>query len=263
LSVQSLSKQVFITGATGALGRALAVEYARQGADLLLQGRNADKLNAVANEVRALAVRVEIWLQDLNELDDTLVGLEKLLSEQVPDVFIANAGINISVNDNGVGESPQAMNDLIDLNIKSTMMMTNLVAVAMVERGSGQVALLSSLAGYFGLPLTPSYSASKAALKSYGEALRGQLKASGVGVSVIMPGYIESDMSSDMAGPKPFLWKPEKAALLLRKGIDKNRARVSFPFPLNLGTWFLAVMPPTLSLMFLKLFDYFPNRKPS
>jgi hypothetical protein len=114
----------------------------------------------------------------------------------------------------------------------------------MRARRSGQLALISSLAAYYGLPVTPSYCASKAALKAYGEAIRGWLASEGVRVSVVMPGYVESQMCREMPGPKPFLWSAERAAQHIRLGLARNRARISFPFPLNLGTWLLAVLPP-------------------
>jgi short-subunit dehydrogenase len=114
-------------------------------------------------------------------------------------------------------------------------------------RGRGQIALVSSLAAYFGLPVTPAYCASKAGLKAYGEALRGWLAPQGVKVNVIMPGYVKSPMCDDMPGPKPFLWSPERAAKTIQRGLARDKARISFPFPLNWGTWWLAVLPACVS----------------
>ena len=136
------------------------------------------------------------------------------------------------------------------------MAIVHAVLPAMRQRGSGQIALISSLAGYFGLPVTPSYCASKAGLKAYGEALRGWLGPEGVRVNVIMPGYVASPMCEAMPGPKPFVWLPERAARAIRRGLEKDKARISFPFPLNLGTWFLAALPAALSLRIVSLIGY-------
>ena len=107
-----------------------------------------------------------------------------------------------------------------------------------------------------GLPVTPSYCASKAAIKAYGEALRGWLKKEGIGISVIMPGYVDSVMCREMPGPKPFLMQPPRAAALIRQGLARNKARISFPFPLNFGTWWLAVLPAAISVWIVGLMGY-------
>ena len=130
------------------------------------------------------------------------------------------------------------------------------VLAALRQRGSGQVALVSSLAGYFGLPVTPSYSASKAGLKAYGEALRGWLAPEGIAVNVIMPGYVQSPMCDAMPGPKPFLWTPEQAARAILQGLARNKARISFPFPLNFGCWWLAVLPAGVSQRIVRWLGY-------
>jgi short-subunit dehydrogenase len=123
-------------------------------------------------------------------------------------------------------------------------------------RGSGQIALISSLAAYFGLPVTPAYCASKAGLKAYGEALRGWLAPEGIKVSVIMPGYVKSPMCDAMPGPKTLVWTAERAAKEIRRGLDRNKARISFPFPLNWGTWWLSVLPASVSTHIVRWLGY-------
>ena len=249
-------RSILITGATGAIGGALAKNYAARGVTLYLHGRNQPLLDQLAGECRAFGAEVITYSFDLHDIQAVMAWLDKLLSDSPPDLFIANAGMNINIGEGGSGESPEAMAALLDLNVKATLMMTGQVARHMRARGRGQIALMSSLAGFYGLPVTPSYSASKAAVKAYGEALRGWLAPAGVGVTVIMPGYVASSMCHDMPGPKPFMWPPEKAAVVIRRAVERNRARITFPFPLNLGCWFLSVLPPVISGMFLKLFDY-------
>jgi short-subunit dehydrogenase len=117
----------------------------------------------------------------------------------------------------------------------------------MRRRGAGQIAIVSSLAAYFGLPITPIYCASKAAMKGYGEALRGWLAPQGIAVNVVMPGFVRTPMSERFPGPKPWLMSPERAATLIRCGLQRNRARIAFPRTLAFGMWCLSVLPAALS----------------
>ncbi|WP_027967633.1 SDR family NAD(P)-dependent oxidoreductase [Halomonas halocynthiae] len=236
---------ILITGASGAIGQALALEYARAGHHLLLQGRRADVLNALAEQCRQYGARAEPQIVDLTDIEARRHWLEQLRGDALPDLVIANAGINIS--NNGEGESPAHSQRLLEVNLQAPMMLASQLAPAMRTRGSGQLVFISSLAAWYGLPVTPSYCASKAGIKAYGEALRGWLAPYGVGVSVVMPGYVSSPMADAMLGPKPWEWHPERAARAIRRGVERNRARISFPFPLNIGSWCLAVLPAAIS----------------
>lgn len=246
-------QRILVTGATGAIGGALAEIYAAPGVELHLNGRNEAKLAAIGQRcaVRGAAVfPIPLDVRDSSALQAWLDGLGAL------DLVIINAGMNTNIGPTGEGEPWADVEALVDINLKASMAIVHAVLPAMRHRGHGQIALVSSLAGYFGLPVTPSYCASKAGLKAYGEALRGWLAPEGIRVNVIMPGYVESPMCEAMPGPKPFLCSPERAARLIRRGLAKDKARISFPFPLNLGTWFLAVLPAVVSLRILSLLGY-------
>jgi len=130
----------------------------------------------------------------------------------------------------------------------------------MRQRKTGQIALVSSLAAYRGLPITPSYCASKAGVKVYGEALRGWLAPEGIKVSVICPGFVKSAMSDQFEGDKPFLMTADKAAIIIKKGLVSNKSRISFPFPLNLGTWFLTLLPASFADSILGWISYGAKR---
>lgn len=247
------TRRILITGATGAIGAALADAYARPGVALYLHGRNEAKLSEVAARCQASGAQVEsarFDMRDFAALREWLHGLGHL------DLVIVNAGVNTHIGPSGEPEPWEAVETLLDVNLKAAMLTTQAVLPGMRSRGRGQIALISSLAGYFGLPVTPSYCASKAGLKAYGEALRGWLAPEGIRVNVVMPGYVQSPMCDDMPGPKPFLWSPERAAQTIVRGLERNKARISFPFPLNLGTWFLAVLPASLSLRIVRWMGY-------
>ena len=238
---------ILITGATGSIGGALARIYACPGVTLLLHGRNQQLLDDLAIECTQKGANVHTYAFDLRDTAHLRQWASRISNDWPLDLVIANAGMNIDIGKHGEGESWEATSALLNLNLYAVIAMIDAILPAMRARGRGQVALMSSLAAYFGLPVTPAYCASKAAVKAYGEALRGWLGPQGIQVNVIMPGYVDSPMSQAMPGPKPFLVTAEKAAKIIHAGLRDNKARISFPFPLNLGTWFLAVLPAGVS----------------
>jgi len=252
----SMPSSVLITGATGAIGAALAEVYAEPGITLFLQGRDATRLSEVAALCQTRGARVQTHVVDLADAVSLADWLHELEDQDPVDLVIANAGINTHVAHDGAAERWEDVEALLAVNVRSTMALVHAVLPGMRRRGTGQIALISSLAAYFGLPVTPSYCASKAALKAYGEALRGWLAPEGIQINVVMPGYVDSAMCRAMPGPKPFLWPPDRAARRIRRGLARNQARITFPFPLNLGTWLLSVIHPAVSQYILRLLDY-------
>ncbi len=249
-------RTVLITGATGGIGGALVESYAEPGNTLILQGRNAPRLAEQAAFAQARGARVLTQVLDVRDRPALAAWLREVCSQEQVDLLIVNAGVNTNIGPDGAGERWEDIEALIDVNLLAAMATVDGVLPSMRARGAGQIALISSLAAYFGLPVTPSYCASKAAVKVYGEALRGWLAPEGVRVNVVMPGYVESQMCHDMPGPKPFLWPADKAVRVIRRGLERNRPRISFPFPLNFGTWWLSVLPPALSERILRLIGY-------
>jgi short-subunit dehydrogenase len=246
---------VLITGATGAIGASLARRYAKKGTTVILHGRNHLLLEQLAEECRALGSTIVSAAFDLTDIQQLHRWIQDLDREHTLDLVILNHGVNIHAEP-GQDENWNDIDRLIDVNVRATLALTNGVLPGMRRRGRGQIALISSLAACFGLPMTPSYCASKAAVKAYGEGLRAAVEGTGIGVTVVMPGYVDSAMCRDMPGPKPFLLTPERAAALIEEGITRNAARVSFPFPLNLGTWLLAVLPASVSIRLLRWMGY-------
>jgi len=253
----ALSPQtVLITGATGGIGGALAQAYAMPGRTLVLHGRNDERLDAVASQCREAGAHVLVERFDLSDTARLQQWLLDVDASFPLDLVIANAGLNINMGADNAGEHWPEMQALLQVNVIAVMATLHTVLPRMRARRHGQIAIISSLAAWRGLPETPSYSASKAAVKAYGEAMRDAVAADGVKINVVMPGYVHSQMAYDMPGPKPFMWPAEKAARVIRRGLARNSARISFPFPLNFGCWLLAGIHPAVSGWILRRLNY-------
>lgn len=236
-------RRVVITGASGGIGRALARRYAAPGRDLLLQGRNARVLDDVAAECRLLGAAAATRVLDLRDVDEARAWVVRADAEGAIDLFIANAGVCSFVTPEHPGEAWPAVDDVVRVNVLGTIGVVEAIVERMRARKGGQIALMSSLAAWHGVPFMPSYSASKAALRAYGEALRSVLAPENVGVSVIMPGFVDSAMSRQVPAATPFLLPADDAARVIVRGLARNRPRIGFPRPLAISNWALAVLP--------------------
>lgn len=240
-----LPKSILITGASSGIGAALAKAYARPGITLMLTARHLGRLETVAQQCRKQGAVVETALLDVTEknaFEDWICAMD----DNVPiELVIANAGISAGT-DGGV-ESEAQVERIFATNVDGVMHTIQPLVPRMVKRGTGQVAIMSSLAAYRGLPNAPAYSASKAAVKSYGEGLRGVLAKEHVGVTVITPGYIKTPMTDVNSFPMPMLMEVEEAADIIKTRLRNNPARIAFPFPVYAAAWLLGVLPTWLT----------------
>ena len=247
---------VLITGATGGIGEALARRYAQAGRTLILHGRDQARLGAIARACETCGARVVCVTFDLCDAPGTEAALRTLSNEHAIDLAIINAGVSRMVGAGEEVESWEIAKTVLAVNLDGAIASIAGVLPEMRRRGSGQIAVISSLEAYIGMPVTPVYSASKAALKAYGEALRGWLGPQGIQVNVVLPGFVRTPMSDRYTAAKPWMMSPERAANLIRRGLERNRARTAFPRMLAWGMWWLSVLPPGVSQRILRALGY-------
>ena len=256
--------RVFITGASSGLGAALAREYARQGAQLGLLARRAEALQVLAASLPNPAAN-RLYTVDVNDSAALAAAAEDFLREAGGiDVVIANAGIS-----HGTLTERKA-----DLAVFSRIIQTNLIATvatfapfidamkaqaASDARGAASLRLvgIASVAGIRGLPGAEAYSASKAAVISYGESLRVELRRYGIAVVTIAPGYIDTPMTRINPYPMPFLLPADEFARRAVRTIAAGRSYAVIPWQMRGVSWLLRLLP---NWLYDRLFANAPHK---
>lgn len=226
---------ILITGASSGIGAALAQAYAARGGTLALSGRDEARLQeTVASCGNAAAVSGSVV--DVGNQAAMRAWIEAMDDKTPLDLVIANAGIS-------GGGTEAADRRIFEINIMGVLNTVHPALDRMVRRGRGQIALVSSIAGSRGMPSAPAYSASKAAVLAYGEALRGRYLGSGLSISVICPGFVRSRITDQNDFPMPFFMEADRAAQIILKGLDQGAAKITFPWQMRLAGWLLRACP--------------------
>jgi short-subunit dehydrogenase len=238
-----MRRTVLITGASSGIGKALARRYAGEGCRLALLGRNELRLADAASECRVLGAEVAVAAVDVRDRAALATWIEDFDRLAPIDLVIANAGVMEGTRPGGDIEPADAAYHLVETNVLGVLNTVQPLLLRMMARGRGQIAIISSFAGFTPLPDAPSYSASKSAVINYGLSLRALLGPRGIRVSVICPGYIDTPMMRRASGAKPFKMTPEKATELICHGLDRDRALIVFPFLFGLMTRIGGLLP--------------------
>jgi len=223
-------KTILITGASSGIGAALARAEARSGVTLLLWGRNAARLERVAQECRARGAEARIEIFDLSDTAGLPARLAAADAAAPIDLAIFNAGLGGTAPDNAVTEGPGTARAIAEVNFVAPVVGAHLMAEAMARRGGGQIVLIGSISESYPLPMAPTYAATKAGLRMFAEALRLRLTKHHVRVSLVSPGFIDTPMSQQVTQPKPFLIGADAAAKVISRRVARGDATIVVPW---------------------------------
>ncbi len=238
---------VLITGASSGIGEALAEYYAANGvARLFICGRNAERLEKVRASCVALGAEVFAEVLDVADSKAMAEWVARCNDIAPLNLAIANAGMGT------VNETDDSIRNTFATNVNGVINTVLPVLQAYRARPAQYaedkaVAVVSSMAGYHGLPTCPAYSASKACVKAWGEALRPVLKREGIRMSVICPGFVRSRITDQNTCPMPFFMEAPQAAKIIAEGIKANKGIIAFPWPLRFVVWLVSVLPNCVS----------------
>lgn len=255
-------QNVVITGASSGIGAALASRYAREGGVLGLIGRDRTRLEGVAERCRASGCEVRTAIIDVRDRPALAAWLAEFDRSSPVDTIIANAGVQAGTTSDGKLEDSDAAYALMQTNVLGVLNTVQPLIPAMLERKRGRIVIMSSIAALFPLSDTGAYCASKAAVLSYGLALRGHLYDAGVRVTVICPGYITSPMSERIKAWKPLEISAEAAADHIAKKLQRDRAVITFPWLLAFAARAGALLPHGLQRAAMRPFRFHVVRDP-
>ena len=243
-----MSPLVFITGASSGIGQALAWRFHQAGYRLALVARRTSEMRSWADAQGISVDSYQIYSADVSDIASiTAAGQECIRRQGVPDVVVANAGISVGM-DTAVFE---------DLDVMARTFATNNIGMAatfhpfidaMVQRQSGALVGIGSVAGIRGLPGHGAYCASKAAAIGYCESLRGELRASGVKVVTLCPGYIDTPLTQHNRYTMPFLMQPADFA-------DKAFGAIAAGASYRVIPWQMGVVAKAMRLLPNPVFD--------
>jgi short-subunit dehydrogenase len=230
----------------------LALRLAREGYALGLSARRGALLSDVATEIEAAGGTAEVFPCDVSDRGEVLGAIRSCQEAIGPvDLLVANAGI--SRNTLLEPFDVEAIEMVLRINLLGAIYSTEGVLAGMIERGSGQIVAISSIAGYGGLPMSAAYSASKAGMTNFFESLRIDLRGTGVDVTMINPGFVKTPMTDHNRHSMPFLMELDDAVEIMFGAILRRKKSLSFP-------WQLATVAGLARLLPRGAYDWLASR---
>ena len=239
---KKLRKTIIITGGSSGLGRALTIEYAKAGWRIYICGRKPYALNETVNETALYDCEIYSQVVDVTNLEQVEQWIKKIAQDYEIDLLIANAGVSAGTIQNNQHGARQT-NEIMNINFNGVVNSIYPLIPIMQKQKHGQIAIISSIAGFFPLPGAPAYSSSKAALRYFADALRVQLKADNIKVCTIFPGFVDTPMTAKNNFAMPFITSSMQASQLIKRGLDKGKTYIGFPKLFYFCLKLLSLMP--------------------
>ena len=239
-------KIIWITGASSGIGKALAIKFAENGWIVAASARRENLLN----ELKKINQNIYPFPLDVTEIENCKIVSKKIL-EQFENIDICVFGTGMHDPKSEKIFNLKKIREIMEVNYFGTMNSINSIYEYFSEKKSGQISIISSVAGYRGLPAAGAYCASKAALTSFAESLNFDMLKKNVRVSLISPGFIKTPMTDQNDFPMPMIKSPEFAANEIYKGLTiKKTFEIHFPKAFTYFLKFLQILP---SSMYFKL----------
>jgi len=231
----------WVTGASSGIGAEVAERLAAKGFTVAVTARREDELADLAAKASGPG-RIVAYPGDVTDGPGMEALVKRIEAELGPVALtLLNAGVYLPVE--GDALERDNFDKTFDVNLKGTVNCLIPVAAAMRTSGRGQIAIVASVAGYFGLPTAASYGASKAALINLAEALKFDFDNQGITLQVIAPGFVDTPATADNPFPMPFLISVGKAGRRIVEGLESGRFEVTFPRKFTYALKVMRIMP--------------------
>lgn len=240
------NQNILITGASSGIGKSLALYYAQNGAkNIFISGRNEKRTMETLEECKAFCKNTFATIIDVTNREEMYQWVHNCNKKANLDLVFANAGVG------KIDDSIDATYETFDININGVLntVLPTLEAYKSLEnkQKNKTIAIVSSIAGYHGLSTCPDYSATKACVKAWGEALRVKLKPENIQVNIICPGFVRSRITDKNTCTMPGFMEAEEAVKIIAKRIEKNCPIIAFPWYLRFSTWLISILPNCIS----------------
>ncbi len=241
-------KNIWITGASSGIGKALAIKFANEGWQVAASARRESLLKELSNQY----TNIKSFPLDVTD-SDKCKSVFKDIVEKFENIEICVFGTGIHDPQSEKKFNLEKIKKIMEVNFFGTMNSINSVYDYFGQRKVGQISIISSVAGYRGLPAAGAYCASKSALTSFAESLHFEMKRKNVRVSLISPGFIKTPMTDQNDFPMPMIKSPEFAADQIYNGlIKKSGFEIHFPKIFTFFMKFLRILPSSIYFRFLE-----------